>query len=61
MYFCNQLKKYAKPSTMLEKNPIKVVTEANFLSVVFDWTLLYMKIMLTVKKQIASKLWISEK
>ena len=39
MYFCNQLKKYAKPSTMLEKNPIKVVTEAKFLGLVFDQTL----------------------
>ena len=41
MYFCNQLKKYAKPSTMLEKNPIKVVTEAKFVGVVFDRTLSY--------------------
>ena len=39
MYFCNQYKQFTKPSIMLEKNPIKVVTEAKFFGVVFDRTL----------------------
>ena len=41
MHFCNQRKRFAEPSIMLEKNPIKVVTEAKFLGVVFDRTLAY--------------------
>ena len=41
MYFCNQRKKYAEPSIMLDKNPIKVVTEAKFFGVVFDRSLSY--------------------
>ena len=49
MHFCNQRKQFAKPSSMSEENPIKVVTEAKFLGVVFDRTLYYeKKIMLTV-------------
>ena len=46
MHFCNQGRQYAKTSIMLDKNPIKVVTEARFLGVVFDQTL-FIKIMLT--------------
>ena len=42
---------------MLDKNPIKVVTEAKFLVVVFDWTL-SLKVMLIINKQIASELWL---
>ena len=41
MYFCNQCKHFAKPSILLDKNPIKVVMEAKFLGVIFDWTLSY--------------------
>ena len=41
MHFCNQRKRFAEPSIMLEKNPIKVVTEARFLCVAFDRTLSY--------------------
>ena len=42
MHFCNQRKHFAAPSILLdEKNPIKVVTEAKFLSVIFDRTLSY--------------------
>ena len=36
MHFCNQHKHFAKPSILLDKNPIKVVTEAKFLGVIFD-------------------------
>ena len=39
IHFCNQRKQFAEPSIMLDKNPIKVVTEAKFLGVVFDRTL----------------------
>ena len=28
MHFCNQRKQFAEPSTMLENNPLKVVSEA---------------------------------
>ena len=41
MHFCNQRKQFSEPSIMLEKNPIKVVTEAKFVGVVFDRTLSY--------------------
>ena len=40
LHFCNQRKHFAEPST-LHKNPIKVVTEAKFLGVIFDRTLSY--------------------
>ena len=36
MHFCNQRKHFAEPSILLDKNPIKVVTEAKFLDVIFD-------------------------
>ena len=38
MHFCNQLKHFAEPSILFDKNPIKVVTEAKFLGVIFDRT-----------------------
>ena len=38
MHFCNQRKQYVEPSIILDKNPIKLVTEAKFLGVVFDRT-----------------------
>ena len=42
MHFCSHRKHFAAPSILLdEKNPIKVVTEAKFLSVIFDRTLSY--------------------
>ena len=41
MHFCNQRKHFAEPSILLDKNPIKVVTEAKFLGVIFDQTLSY--------------------
>ena len=41
MHFCNQRKHFAKPSILLDKTPIKVVTEAKFLGVIFDRTLSY--------------------
>ena len=41
MHFCNQRKQFAEPSLMLEKSPVKVITEAIFLGVVFDQTLNY--------------------
>ena len=41
MHFCNQRKKYAEPSIMLEKNPIKVVREPKLLGVVFNGTSSY--------------------
>ena len=41
MCFCNQCKHFAEPSILLDKNPIKVVTEAKFLGVIFDRTLSY--------------------
>ena len=41
MYFCNQRTRFAEPSILLDKTPIKVVTEAKFLGVVFDRTLSY--------------------
>ena len=36
MHFYNQRKHFAEPSIVLEKTPIKVVSEAKFLGVVFD-------------------------
>ena len=39
MHFCNQRKHFAEPSILLDKTPIKVVTEAKFLGVTFDRTL----------------------
>ena len=41
MHFCNQHKHFAEPSILLDKNPIKLVTEANFFGVIFDQTLSY--------------------
>ena len=41
MHFCNQGRQYAKTSIMLDKNPIKVVTEAKFLGMVSGRTLSY--------------------
>ena len=41
MHFCNQREHFAEPSILLDKNPIKVVTEAKFLGVIFDGTLSY--------------------
>ena len=41
MHFCEQRKHFAEPSILLDKNPIKVVTEAKFLSVVLDRALSY--------------------
>ena len=41
MHFCNQRKLFAEASILLDKNPIKVVTEAKFLGVIFDRTLSY--------------------
>ena len=41
MHFCNQRKYFAEPSILLDKTPIKVVTEAKFLGVIFDRTLSY--------------------
>ena len=41
MHFCNQRKHFAEPSILLDKTPMKVVTEAKFLGVIFDRTLSY--------------------
>ena len=41
MHFCNQRNHFAEPSILLDKNPIKVVTEAKFLGILFDRTLSY--------------------
>ena len=41
MHFCNQRKHFAEPSILLDKTPIKVVTEAKFLGVIFDRILSY--------------------
>ena len=41
MHFCKQRKHFTEPSILLDKNPIKVVTEAKFLSVVLDRALSY--------------------
>ena len=41
MHFCNQHKHFAEQSVLLDKTPIKVVTEAKFLGVIFDQTLSY--------------------
>ena len=41
MHFCNQRKHFAEPFILLDKIPIKVVTEAKFLGVIFDKTLSY--------------------
>ena len=40
MHFSNQCKHFAEPSVLLDKSPVKVVTETKFLPV-FDWTLSY--------------------
>ena len=56
-HFCNQRKHFAEPSILLDKNHIKVETEAKFLGVIFDRTLSY-NIHVNYLKQIASKLWI---
>ena len=39
MLFFDQHEQFAEPSIKVEKNPIKVVTEAKFLGLVFDQTL----------------------
>ena len=41
MHFCNRHTHFAEPSILLDKNPIKVVTEAQFPGVIFDRTLPY--------------------
>ena len=41
MHFCNQRKPFAEPSISWYKSPIKVVTEATFLGVIFGGTLAY--------------------
>ena len=41
MHFCDQSKQFSEPSIMLDKNSIKVATEATFLGVVFDRTASY--------------------
>ena len=41
MHFCNQRKHFAEPSILLDKTPIKVVTKAKFLGVIFDRILSY--------------------
>ena len=38
IHFYNQRKHFAEPYILLDKNPIKVVTEARFLGVIFDRT-----------------------
>ena len=38
IHFCNQRKHFSEPSILLDKTPIKVVTEAKFLGVIFDRT-----------------------
>ena len=38
MHCCNQRKQCAEPSLMLDKNPMKVMTEAKLLGVIFDRT-----------------------
>ena len=59
MHFCNQRKHFAELSILLDKTPIKVVTEAKFLGVIFDQTLSYSSHVNYLKtKLIASKLWI---
>ena len=41
MHICNQRKHFAELSILLDKAPIKVVTEAKFLGVIFDRTVSY--------------------
>ena len=41
MHFRNQRKHFSEPSILLDKTPIKVVTEAKFLGVIADRTLSY--------------------
>ena len=41
MHSCDQRKQFAEPSMMLDKSPIKVVTDTKFLGVVFDRILSY--------------------
>ena len=58
MHFCNQRKHFAEPSLLLDKTPIKVVTEAEFLGVIFDLTLSYSShVNYLREKKNASKLW----
>ena len=38
MHFCNQRNHFAEPTILLDKTPIKVVSEAKFLGVIFDRT-----------------------
>ena len=57
MHFCNQPKHFAEPSILLDKTPIKVVTEAKFLGVIFDRTLSY-SIHVKYLKTNCLKLWI---
>ena len=40
-HFCNQRKHFAEPSILLDKSPIRVISEAKFLGVIFDLTLSY--------------------
>ena len=41
MHFCNQRNHFAEPSILLDKTPIKVITEVKFIGVIFDRTLSY--------------------
>ena len=41
MHFCNQRKQNAESSFMVDKHPVKLVTEGKFLGVVFVRTLSY--------------------
>ena len=41
MHFCNQCKQYAEPSIMFDTYSLKVLTEAKFLSVIFNPILTY--------------------
>ena len=41
MQFCNQREHFAEPSILLDETPIKVITAAKFLGVIFDRTLSY--------------------
>ena len=41
MQFCNQREHFAEPSILLDETPIKVITAAKFLGVIFDRTLTY--------------------
>ena len=54
MHFCNQHKHCAEQSILLDKTPIRVVTEVKFLGVIFGRILSYNSHV----KYLRSKLWI---